>query len=106
LLDKATLSELRNDELLAIHQDPLGRQASPRRSEEGVEIWSRPLADGSWAVAAFNRRATAAAVGIEWANMGLAPRTVRDVSNRRSLDVEDGWAAEVPEHGSVVLRVW
>src|SRR4029077_21265668 len=55
--DDFTLSLLTNDEVLAVDQDPLGKQG--RRVKEdtaaGYEIWSRPLADGTTAVGLFNR---------------------------------------------------
>src|SRR5262249_53597885 len=56
-LDDFTLGLLTNDEVLAIDQDPLGKQA--RRVKEGrragTEVWARPLADGTVAVGLFNR---------------------------------------------------
>jgi alpha-galactosidase len=56
-LDDFTLSLLSNDEVLAVDQDPLGKEA--RRVKEdtkaGIEIWARPLADGTTAVGLFNR---------------------------------------------------
>jgi alpha-galactosidase len=106
LLDGAILGLLGNRELLAVHQDPLGRQASPWRSDDGLEIWRRPLADGSTAIGVFNRGERAASAAIDWAELGLRPRAVRDLSALRSLDVADGWQAVVGSHGSVVLRVW
>jgi alpha-galactosidase len=105
LLDEPTLDLLRNRELLAIHQDQLGRQASRWRSDEGIEIWRRPLADRAEAIAVFNRRDEPAAVPIEWAELGLIARDVRDVSARRSIEALNGWDAVLEPHGSVVLRV-
>jgi alpha-galactosidase len=45
---------LTNREILAIDQDPLGKQAERIFAEGPIEIWSRPLADGSVALALFN----------------------------------------------------
>jgi alpha-galactosidase len=45
---------LTNREILAIDQDPLGKQAERIFAEGPIEIWSRPLADGSHAIAIFN----------------------------------------------------
>ncbi|HXE54893.1 MAG TPA: putative Ig domain-containing protein [Tepidisphaeraceae bacterium] len=56
-LDDFTLSLLTNDEVLAVDQDELGKEAR-RISEDratGAEVWARPLADGTMAVALFNR---------------------------------------------------
>jgi alpha-galactosidase len=56
-LDDFTLSLLSNDEVLAVDQDPLGKQATRVKEdlEAGTEIWARPLADGTTAVGLFNR---------------------------------------------------
>ncbi len=56
-LDDFTLGLLSNDEVLAVDQDPLGKQATRVKEdvESGIEIWARPLADGTMAVGLFNR---------------------------------------------------
>jgi alpha-galactosidase len=53
-LDDFTLSLLSNDEVIALDQDPLGRPARPVADRQGVQIWVKPLADGSYAVGLFN----------------------------------------------------
>lgn len=54
-MDDETKRILTNKELIAVNQDPLGKQAS-RIWKDGVEeIWARPLQDGSWAVGFLNR---------------------------------------------------
>jgi alpha-galactosidase len=45
---------LTNKEVIAIDQDPLGKQAERIYAEGPVEIWSRPLADGSRALDIIN----------------------------------------------------
>lgn len=56
-LDEFTLSLLSNDEVIAVNQDALGKQA--RRigddGNDGTEVWSRQLSDGTTAVGLFNR---------------------------------------------------
>ncbi|HEY2587823.1 MAG TPA: putative Ig domain-containing protein [Tepidisphaeraceae bacterium] len=56
-LDEFTLSLLSNDEVLAVDQDPLGKEATRVKedTEAGTEIWARPLADGTTGVGLFNR---------------------------------------------------
>ena len=55
-LDAFTLGLLTNDEVLAVNQDPLGKQATHVKddSASGVDILARPLADGTLAVGLFN----------------------------------------------------
>jgi alpha-galactosidase len=56
-LDDFTLNLLTNDEVLAVNQDPLGKQATHVQEDAatGIDILSRPLADGTVAVGLFNR---------------------------------------------------
>ncbi len=56
-LDAFTLGLLTNDEVLAVNQDPLGKQATHVKEDSttGVDILARPLADGTVAVGLFNR---------------------------------------------------
>ncbi|MBL7817081.1 MAG: NPCBM/NEW2 domain-containing protein [Saprospiraceae bacterium] len=53
-LDPFTLNLLTNDEVIAINQDPLGKSARLVAEENGVQIWMKPLEDGSYAVGLFN----------------------------------------------------
>src|SRR6185437_9186072 len=53
-LDKFTLSLLSNDEIIEIDQDPFGRSARLLRDENGVQIWVKPMQDGSYAIGLFN----------------------------------------------------
>ncbi len=53
-LDDFTLNLLTNDEVIEIDQDPLGKPARLIANENGVEIWVKPMADGSLAVGLFN----------------------------------------------------
>jgi alpha-galactosidase len=45
---------LTNRDVIAIDQDPLGKQANRIFAEGPVEIWSRPLSNGDVALAVFN----------------------------------------------------
>ncbi|MDP4205408.1 MAG: NPCBM/NEW2 domain-containing protein, partial [Bacteroidota bacterium] len=41
-LDDFTLNLLCNDEVIEVNQDPLGKQASPVKNSNGIQIWMRP----------------------------------------------------------------
>jgi alpha-galactosidase len=106
-LDAATRALLANEEVIAIDQDPLGRQAEPVAVEGTNEAWLRPLAGGDWALGLFNRGDRAASVGVEWSAIGL-PSAVggRDVWARADLGrLDGGHQATVPAHGSLLLRL-
>ena len=53
-LDPFTLNLLTNDEVIAIDQDPLGKSARLVQETDGVQVWLKPLEDGSYAVGLFN----------------------------------------------------
>lgn len=106
-LDDFTLALLTNDDVLAIDQDPLGRAARRLGPAGATEVWTRPLLDGSTAVALCNRSRQPATVKVAWRDLGRSgPQPVRDCWQRRDEgNVPEGYEAIVPRHGAVLLRV-
>jgi len=105
-LDPFTLSLLSNDEVLEVHQDPLGKQG--RRIEvSGGEAVVKELEDGARAVGLFNPGAEPARVSVDWAALGLSgPQRVRDLWRQKDLGVHPtGFAADIRPHGVVMVRV-
>src|SRR5262249_14508206 len=54
-MDQFTRDLLTNTEVIDIDQDPLGRGAKPARIDGTIEIWTKPLFDGTTVVSVFNR---------------------------------------------------
>ena len=107
-MDAFTLSLLTNDEVLAIDQDELGREAKQFRVQGDQQVWVKELADGSRAVGLFNLGEQPQEISLTWAELGLAgePR-VRDLWRQRDIGAEgSGFNAMVPRHGVVLVRVW
>jgi len=106
-LDAFTLALLTNDEVLAVNQDPLGRQAFRRAANGATEVWAKEMADGRMAVGLFNRGPVAAAVTLRWRDLGLAGRQpLRDLWRQAPVEAsEDGYTTQVPGHGTVLLGV-
>ena len=65
---------LLNHQIIAIDQDALGVQGKRVRKGEDVETWTKPLADGSTAVAIFNRGDSGTAIPVQWSKLGLGGR--------------------------------
>jgi alpha-galactosidase len=109
-LDDFTLSLLSNDEVLAVDQDPLGKQASRVAKAGSTEVWAKDMEDGSKAVGLFNRGEGATQVTINWASLGWqgsAAHRVRDLWRQKDLgNFSDSFTATVPRHGVVLIRVW
>lgn len=121
-LDAFTLNLLTNDEVITINQDPLGKSARLMADENGVQIWVKPLEDGSYALGLFNV-----------ANYGKTPETyfrwgdekprsftfdfkkvgltgtyrLRDVWRQQDLGIfTDSFNTDIRHHGVVMLRVF
>ena len=102
-----TLAMLTNKDVIAIDQDPLGKQGD-RLSQEGMqEIWSRPLSGGAVAVGLFNRTQEPQQMTLQLSatNMG-ANAKLHDVWANQDVTAENGsYTTSVPGHGVVLLRI-
>jgi alpha-galactosidase len=103
----STVAILTNAEVIRVDQDSRGIQGRRIRQVGPLEIWMKPLSDGSKAVGLFN---------LDWGSM---PMTValRDIGLGSSAKIRDLWAhkdlgvfnesftATVPKHGVVMITV-
>jgi alpha-galactosidase len=102
-----TIALLTNREVIAIDQDPAGKQGDRVWAEGPLEVWARPLADGSKAVGLFNRHDGTLAMQVDFAEFGFkdSPK-VRDVWQAKDLGrVQSPYKVEIPTHGVILLRV-
>ncbi|HEY1963945.1 MAG TPA: glycoside hydrolase family 27 protein [Acidobacteriaceae bacterium] len=98
-----TKSILMNKDVIAIDQDPLGKQGDRVSAEGPFEVWSKPLKDGSVAVGLFNRGHDAEQMSLPLAKLGLsAGSKIHNVWNP-SDSGHGPWM--VPEHGVVLLII-
>jgi alpha-galactosidase len=98
-----TKAILMNKDVIAIDQDPLGKQGDRVSAEGPFEVWSKPLKDGSVAVGLFNRGHDAEQMSLPLQKLGLsAGSKIHNVWN--PTDSGHGpWM--IPEHGVVLLIV-
>lgn len=47
---------LQNRDVIAINQDPLGKQGYQLRKENNIQVWERPLSNLAWALAMVNQQ--------------------------------------------------
>jgi alpha-galactosidase len=102
-----TRDMLTNAEVIGVDQDSKGVQGR-RVWEEGLlQIWSKPLADGSQAVGLFNRTGERFPMTLPLALVGISGQAkLRDLWDHKDLGAASGsYTAEVPGHGVVLLRV-
>lgn len=98
---------LLNKEVIAVDQDPLGKQGRRVKRLGTTEIWVKPLSDGSAAVGIFNRGDENTRIDVRWSELGLThAQMARDLWTHTDLgQVESGYGAAVPAHGVVLLRL-
>ncbi|HTZ58740.1 MAG TPA: glycoside hydrolase family 27 protein [Acidobacteriaceae bacterium] len=98
---------LTNREVIAIDQDPLGKQGD-RVSEVGPEeIWAKPLKGGDKAVALFNRDDTPLPMTLKLSDVGFASGAkATDIWAAKDLGrLQNTYTVTVPRHGVVLLRL-
>ncbi|NUP24590.1 MAG: alpha-galactosidase [Streptomyces sp.] len=105
----ATFDILGNREVVAVDQDPLGKQGTVVSSQGGRWVVAKEMRDGSRAVALFNESGTAQRVSTSAAAVGLPAAdayTLRDLWQHRSYNTAGTISATVPAHGTVLVRAW
>ncbi len=100
---------LTNKEAIAVNQDPLGKQGMKVRDDGDLEVWSKPLADGSRAVALLNRSKNEREMSVAWTDIGYPNHleaAVRDLWAKKDVGRMKGkFTAKVPVHGVVMVRI-
>ncbi|MGZ6013620.1 MAG: glycoside hydrolase family 27 protein [Caulobacteraceae bacterium] len=101
-----TLAILGDKGVIAIDQDPLGKQGDRVHAEGPLEVWARPLAGGAKAVGLFNLSDLPANMQVTTAELGLkGPAAMHDVLADKDLGKQAAYKAVVPAHGVVLLRI-
>ena len=102
-------SVLMNKQVIAIDQDKLGHQGERIFQEGPIQVWSRPLADGSTALAIFN-------TGEDPSSLRNIPLPLKAAGIRTGAKAWDIWADKavtldanykpvIPRHATVLLKV-
>lgn len=106
-MDEFTLSLLTNDEVIAVDQDPLGKPGKPVSIEDELEVWAKPMDDGSLAVGLFNRGEGEVSVTAAWKALGIEGKhIVRDLWRQKDLgEFTEKFEAKVPRHGVVFVTI-
>jgi alpha-galactosidase len=106
-LDRFTLNLLTNDEVLAINQDDLGKEAVQVLKKDGYLVYVKELQDGSKAVGIFNISDKFQTITLNWSDLGIAGYTkVRDVWRQKYLITDNKvFKTVVPTHGVVLVKV-
>ncbi|HTI25185.1 MAG TPA: glycoside hydrolase family 27 protein [Kutzneria sp.] len=103
----ATLTILRNADVIALDQDTKGVQGNEISSANGLHVIRKPLADGDIAVALFNETGTTAKISTTLSAIGASSGThsLTDLWSKAKSSTTGSISASVPAHGTVVFRV-
>jgi hypothetical protein len=110
-MSATTKAILTNPDVIAVNQDPLGKQGTLVATPgSNLQVWSKQLSGtNARAVALFNRSGAAAAMSVTWSQIGLpaGSATVRDLYAQKDLGpfTDSYMAASVPMHGVVMLKI-
>jgi alpha-galactosidase len=109
-MSDATRAILTAPELIALDQDPLGKQGRRLRAEDGAEVWARDLADPrTVAVLLLNRGETTREISVSWPELGWAANeraTVRDLWGRFDIGTARGeHVATADAHEALLLTL-
>lgn len=105
---KDVLATLTAPEVIAVDQDPRGVQGYKVWSDGPLEVYNKPLADGTTAVLLLNKGRDKADIRVRWDQIGLAgSQPVRDLWARKNLgSFKDGFTAEgLGQHEHLMLKV-
>lgn len=95
-----------NEEIIALNQDPLGKQAERKIKTEIWDIFVRPLANGDYAIAILNKTNAIQNSKLNFADLGLADRyEIRDVWQHKILGKNNKWAGQIGIHETKVFRL-
>jgi alpha-galactosidase len=102
-----TKSILLNKEVIAVDQDPQGREGDRAYQTGPLEVWSKPLTGGDLAVALFNGLRAPTQMTLKLSAAGWhGPAAARDLWAHRDIGViHDDYTVMAPPHGVVMLRL-
>jgi alpha-galactosidase len=95
--------------VIAVDQDKLGRQGQRAWKDDNLEVWVKPLKDGSRAVVLLNRGSAEQEISANWEDIGYPAHlraSVRDLWQHKDLGNFSGkFSAKVASHGVVMVTV-
>lgn len=106
-LDKFTLNLLTNDEVLAVNQDPLGKQAQVPLKSDTYQVWIKDMSDGSKVLGIFNLSEKEDVVRFYWNNLAIEDTyKVRDLWRQADLGTfRSMFATKLAPHGVTLIKI-
>jgi alpha-galactosidase len=99
---------LTNKEVIAVDQDPLGKQGRRVRDDGDLEVWVKELSGNRRVVALLNRSSVPADIGVNWQEIGMSGKLkVRDLWQHEDLGKFKGGftGKNIASHEAMILLV-
>jgi alpha-galactosidase len=98
-----------NKEVIAVDQDPLGKEGHRVSKNGDLEVWAKEMADGSRAAVLLNRGASEQKITLRWNDLGYPGHlaaNLRDLWSHKDLgSFKEQFSTSVPSHGVVMVKV-
>ncbi|HND96529.1 MAG TPA: glycoside hydrolase family 27 protein [Chitinophagaceae bacterium] len=105
-MNEATKHILLNEEIIALNQDPLGKQAERKINNDSINVFVKPLANGDVAVAVLNRSEKPQSITINFSTLGLTEKyAIRDLWLHQKSASGNKWKGVVAPHETKVFRL-
>jgi len=106
-LDDFTLGLLTNDEVIAVNQDIMGRQAQQVMKTDAYQVWIKDMADGSKVLGIFNLLDKDDVIRFYWNNLKLGENYhVRDLWRQKDIGrFRSMYATRVAAHGVTLIKI-
>ncbi|SHF76267.1 alpha-galactosidase [Salegentibacter echinorum] len=105
-MDDATRAILTNKDILAIDQDPLGKQAKRVINENGWQVFVKPLADGTYAVGILNADEKKRRFKSKLSDLGIDGKyQLFDVWNKETHKKTNKLNFKVKSHETLVFKL-
>ncbi len=107
-LDDFTMNLITNDEVIAIDQDKLGKQASRIFQKDSVQVWKKELHDGNLAVGIFNVSLKNKKFSLDFKKIGIKGKvSVRDVWRQKDIGkFKNKFETPLPAHGVRLIKIF
>ncbi|HMU47337.1 MAG TPA: glycoside hydrolase family 27 protein [Chitinophagaceae bacterium] len=105
-MNEATKKILLNEEVIAINQDEIGKQAIRKINDSIWNVFVKPLSNGDFALAILNRSNAAQKSEVNFADLGINDKyEIRDLWQYKIIGKAKKWKGEVQSHETKMFRL-
>lgn len=110
-MNETTKRILLNEEIIAINQDALGKQAKRIINNKNWNVFLKPLSNGDYAIAILNRGDSEADYNLNFSELGLKDQyDIRDLWQHESIEKNkknrsSDWKGSVQSHETKMFRL-